>query len=813
MVSLAAPDDPVANNIYTEHDISTNNPSYEDTHDLTVPESPNSSKARPTYVSEYDVNLAGMHVADALHFRNVLFRSDRLTCYQLYQDKITRTIFVVFPILLLCLALIEEPAVVGLNVHWQVAISLELICLVAYTCRVLHLAYCINRRDFWMDVKNCVAIAAIFVTLVDVLVWFVLKVSQGRTIIRFSRVLRPLLIVNLSDNRTLRKLLRVIKRTVIDVLSVLILIFLFIGIFAMMATKFFERRTILDPHGDKYLDNFFDSYWNLYVFMTTANSPDIGLPAFKDENAFFFFFAPFSVITTFVLMNILLAVVYKHYRLHLLEEVKVDISICQNNLQKAFNLLKDPKTDCIGSHVWLKSYQTLGCPDVLQKLYWEYLVQNPDDPGIGLQSFYKITELLSSDIKVVFGRRTWLENNIPWLYNSTISCYLRFSVEHIAFTIIYDILIFANAVALSIKTAPAFLESTFLVLFNIEIALKLYTFGPKRFSSSAWNVYDCLVIWSASIFSLILGVEKLTDSKNTELSLVFFDMVLTLRVLRLIKLLTSIPQLNLIISTIMQIIPSMGSYALLLLLFFYSYAIVGMEMFAGKIIPTPLNSSIANCGNDLLAGSQFVEENYCIMTFNSVWYSMVVLWTLTLVNQWHILADGFVRVTNKWSRLYFLSFHVLVVLIILNIFLAFVIEAFMLQIELDKKRSKSIDKHMDVKGVHARKESHQSNQPKWYRKPSLIHAIVDEEDDPDRICIGNTTVTERIRYRRQKTAKSYNQLLLEMFQADIQKAGASQVSKDLSTELGDLPEEDGFGQEDVVESEVSVGSLQDLDII
>jgi len=59
-----------------------------------------------------------------------------------------------------------------------------------------------------------------------------------------------------------------------------------------------------------------------------------------------------------------------------------------------------------------------------------------------------------------------------------------------------------------------------------------------------------------------------------------------------------------------------------------------------------------------------------------------VLWTLTLVNQWHIIAGGFVAVTSEATRLYFLSFHVIVVLIILNIFLAFVIEAFLLQIEV-----------------------------------------------------------------------------------------------------------------------------------
>lgn len=854
MVSLAPPDDPVTDSRYSEHEILNSSDTNSHNNQNNSGRNTRLKTQKSTsfaidcldvpepdlhYVSEFDMSIAGMLVTDAINFRNISFRSDRLVFYQVYQDRITRFVFVVFPILLMSLALIEEPAVKGLNVHWQAALGLELICLIGYTCRVIHLRYCIDRRDFWMDIKNCVVIAILIITVVDVVVWLVFKVSQGRTVIRVSRVLRPLLIVNISENRNIRKLLRVIKRTVIDVISVLVLIFLFIGIFAMMATKFFERRSILDPQGDRYLDNFFDAYWNLYVLMTTANSPDIGLPAFQDENAFFFFFSPFSIITTFILMNILLAVVYKHYRIHLLHEVKVDVSISQHNLQRAFKLLRDPKTECIGREVWLKCYQKLGCSDVLQRLYWEYMVLKPEDSGITLQSFCKITDLLSSKIKVVFNRETWLGKTFPSLYNSSVSCYLRFAVEHSAFTFLYDILIFANAVALSIKDAPAFLESIFLVLFNIEIALKIYTLGPVKFGSSTWNVYDCLVIWSASIFSIIMGAEKLADTKNAELSLVFFDMVLTLRVLRLLKLLTSVPQLRLIISTIMQIVPSMGSYALLLLLFYYSYAIVGMEVFKGKIHRSVDNATVINCGNDALLGSEFLKEGYCVLTFNSIWHSMVILWTLTLVNQWHIIADGFVRVTSKWARLYFLSFHVIVVLIILNIFLAFVIEAFMLQIELDKKRCEEIEEHMDERGVNARKHSSLTGTPTWY-KTSSTHQ---EEEDHEQICIGTTALTEKVRYMRHKSAKSYNQMLLDMFQADIQttasnenempetsgqkeslkkvheKSSKTQKSLNVTFEKeDDLDDGENFKdeQEDILEperDEFSVGSLQDLDII
>jgi len=46
-----------------------------------------------------------------------------------------------------------------------------------------------------------------------------------------------------------------------------------------------------------------------------------------------------------------------------------------------------------------------------------------------------------------------------------------------------------------------------------------------------------------------------------------------------------------------------------------------MEMFAGKIT----NSSV-NCGNDLLNGTEFVDEGYCVLSFNNILISFVVSW-------------------------------------------------------------------------------------------------------------------------------------------------------------------------------------------
>lgn len=70
--------------------------------------------------------------------------------------------------------------------------------------------------------------------------------------------------------------------------------------------------------------------------------------------------------------------------------------------------------------------------------------------------------------------------------------------------------------------------------------------------------------------------------------------------------------------------------------------------------------------NPALAGSQFANDGYFRNNFNDIVSSFVLLFELMVVNQWHILTQGFVLLTNEGARVYFLSFHLLTVIIVLK---------------------------------------------------------------------------------------------------------------------------------------------------
>ena len=74
---------------------------------------------------------------------------------------------------------------------------------------------------------------------------------------------------------------------------------------------------------------------------------------------------------------------------------------------------------------------------------------------------------------------------------------------------------------------------------------------------------------------------------------------------------------------------------------YYVYAIIGMEVFQGYVEGYG-NVNLNNishiqrmCGNNKLNGSEFSRLYYCEKNFNDIVKAYMILFDLTVVNQWH----------------------------------------------------------------------------------------------------------------------------------------------------------------------------------
>uniref|UniRef100_A0A8B9K7U0 Two pore calcium channel protein 1-like n=1 Tax=Astyanax mexicanus TaxID=7994 RepID=A0A8B9K7U0_ASTMX len=690
-------------------------------------------------LSKEKFDLAGVYVSDAQYNRNIPFdpSPQAVRLYLLYNHGLLHVLVYVFIMVDLALALFEEPAVVSLPL-WATS-AMELVCLLAITLRVIHYSKVIPRRIFFRDPKNLCIIVIITLFLIDMIIYGALYAS-GHSSVRWSRVLRPLLLVNVTEGQQLRRAFRSIRNALPQILVVFCLFIFSLLIFSLMALKLLGKRNLKTIDGTSYFTNYLESVFELYVLLTTANSPDVMMPAYNYSSYFAIFFILYIVINTYTFMSVFLAVVYNNYKKHLKEEVRQLVKTKRQKLRRAFCLLKENVgnegtggTGEIGTNPvvsqsrWTELVKQVQ-PNIStahRELLWSVLDHN-NKGHIGKQAFLQIADLLNIQVITLKSRPHPFQLWMPALYNSTVSRIIHRIVKHRVFVFVYDAVILVNAVFIGLDEEDPLVsnaEWAFLTLYLLEILLKLYTFEPRAFFArhQFWNWFDTIIILSALLATIINAALK---SSGGYTSRQILDIVFILRVLRLIRVVDTIPSFRAIIDTLTRIGPPMLTFGQLILVVYYIFAMVGMELFKGKIQVFAANSTDPAreyCGNPLLKDSAFARNNYCKNNFNDVVSSFILLLELTVVNQWHVLTGGFTAVTHNAARIFFVLFHIVVVIIIINIFVAFILEAFFIEYMVEKTDlHTSLEKKIEELNLCVEQEQMNGN---------LVEAMETQEND------------------------------------------------------------------------------------
>ena len=110
----------------------------------------------------------------------------------------------------------------------------------------------------------------------------------------------------------------------------------------------------------------------------------------------------------------------------------------------------------------------------------------------------------------------------------------------------------------------SFLDSAITVFFVFEITIRFIAFKDKKsFFKNGWNIFDTVIV----IGSLV------PDGGSGVL------LARLLRVFRVLRLVSMVPELRLLINALITAIPRMGYIALLMFVIFYIYAAVGSILF------------------------------------------------------------------------------------------------------------------------------------------------------------------------------------------------------------------------------------------
>lgn len=119
----------------------------------------------------------------------------------------------------------------------------------------------------------------------------------------------------------------------------------------------------------------------------------------------------------------------------------------------------------------------------------------------------------------------------------------------------------SDAIMISIGPLILLLDSLCLMIFVVEIALKLFARG-WRFFKSGWNIFDFFIV----------GIALVPATQG-------FSVLRALRILRVLRVISAAPRLRRVVEGFITALPGMGSVFLLMALIFYIGAVMATKLF------------------------------------------------------------------------------------------------------------------------------------------------------------------------------------------------------------------------------------------
>lgn len=198
------------------------------------------------------------------------------------------------------------------------------------------------------------------------------------------------------------------------------------------------------------------------------------------------------------------------------------------------------------------------------------------------------------------------------------------------------VLILINAVTLGLETSGPVMANFghwvtgigafILAIFALELAAKMLAYG-RQFWRNPWNIFDFIVVGIA----LVPGSGPFS----------------VLRVLRLLRLVSLIPKLRFIVESLLKAIPGIASVLGLLILVFYVAAIIATMLFRDS------------------------HPEW----FGNLGSSLYTLFQVMTLESWSMGISRPVMEAHPWAWLFFIIFILVVTFMVLNLFIAIIVDA------------------------------------------------------------------------------------------------------------------------------------------
>uniref|UniRef100_A0A2K6DZI2 Two pore channel protein 2 n=1 Tax=Macaca nemestrina TaxID=9545 RepID=A0A2K6DZI2_MACNE len=626
------------------------------------------------------IDQAVVFIEDAIQYRSINHRVDASSMWlyrRYYSNVCQRTLsFTIF--LILFLAFIETPSsltstadVRYRSAPWEppcgLTESVEVLCLLVFAADLSVKGYLFGWAHFQKNLWLLGYLVVLVVSLVD---WTVSLSLVCHEPLRVRRLLRPFFL--LQNSSMMKKTLKCIHWSLPEMASVGLLLAIHLCLFTMFGMLLFaggkqddgqdrERRT--------YFQNLPESLTSLLVLLTTANNPDVMIPAYSKNRAYAIFFIVFTVIGSLFLMNLLTAIIYSQFRGYLMKSLQTSLFRRRLGTRAAFEVLSSTVGEggAFSQAVGVKPQNLL---QVLQKVQLDSShkqammekVRSYGSVPLSADEFQKLFNEL--DRSVVKEHPPRPEYQSPFLQSA------QFVFGHYYFDYLGNLIALANLVSICVflvldaDVLPVerddfvlgILNCVFIVYYLLEMLLKVFALGLRGYLSYPSNVFDglftivllVLEISTLAVYRLprpgwrpeMLGLLSLWDMTR------MLNMLIVFRFLRIIP---SMKPMAVVASTVVGLVQNMRAFGGILVVVYYEFAVVGISLFRGVVVAPPGNSSLASANGSAPCGS-FEQLEYWANNFDDFAAALVTLWNLMVVNNWQVLLDAYRRYSGPDPR-------------------------------------------------------------------------------------------------------------------------------------------------------------------
>ncbi|XP_016396988.1 voltage-dependent L-type calcium channel subunit alpha-1D-like [Sinocyclocheilus rhinocerous] len=213
------------------------------------------------------------------------------------------------------------------------------------------------------------------------------------------------------------------------------------------------------------------------------------------------------------------------------------------------------------------------------------------------------------------------------------------------------------------------LNMVFTGVFAVEMILKLVAFKPKHYFADAWNTFDALIVVGSIVDIAITEINNTEDSAR--ISITFFRLF---RVMRLVKLLSRGEGIRTLLWTFIKSFQALPYVALLIAMLFFIYAVIGMQVF-GKI--AMVDGTSINRNNNFQTFPQAVLLLFRCATGEAWQLIMLACLPGKQCDSESDYNPGEEKTCgSNFAILYFISFYMLCAFLIINLFVAVIVDNF-----------------------------------------------------------------------------------------------------------------------------------------